>query len=250
MGEEDEIMDRRHIKTGIKLRDTAKKAKKKNIISYGQNIRDILLDIRNERTPQWVDSTYQIGIGWGAFGAYIGIELSSYEQMGLTFDLLAAKRLYGLPDLGFAYVPMPQMINMIAFLERNLYLKRMIGLSTELKLEINGLSEYERTLLKEAFPEEYEILLPGQWEEGVPYPIQTLESQPPRLKSKNLTEENLFWKYKDTNDKFIHLDDIGLSFEEAMNCVFLNVNHETIPSSVDLKERIISTGIGTTTKFF
>ncbi|MHA1315536.1 MAG: hypothetical protein ACTSRB_16650, partial [Candidatus Helarchaeota archaeon] len=210
--------------------------------------------IRNERSPQWANSAYQIGIGWGSFGAYLGTYLSFYEQMGITYDLIASKRVYGLPCLGFAYVPMPPIINMIAFLERNMYLKRMVGLSTELKMAINGLSEFERDLLKDNFPEEYEMLVPGQWEKGVPYPIHTLECTMPDLKrilkKKNIDEGKLEIKYRDPPEKFIHLEDLGLTLEEAMECVFLDINHETQPGSVDLKEKIISTGIGYNTKFF
>jgi len=265
ISETEDIMQRRHLKTGIKLKDIVKKSKKKDFISCGTAIRDILLDIRNERSPQWANirnerspqwanSAYQIGIGWGSFGAYLGTYLSFYEQMGITYDLIASKRVYGLPYLGFAYVPMPPIINMIAFLERNMYLKRMVGLSTELRMAINGLSEFERDLLKENFPEEYEMLVPGQWEKGVPYPIHTLECTMPDLKrilkKKNIDEGKLEIKYRDPPEKFIHLEDLGLTLEEAMECVFLDINHETQPGSVDLKEKIISTGIGYNTKFF
>jgi len=131
-----------------------------------------------------------------------------------------------------------------------LYLKRMVGLSTELKLAINGLSEYERGLFKEAFPEEYEILMPGQWEEGVPYPVHTLECTTPRIMNKSLSEKDLYFQYKDGFDKFIHLEDLGISFEEAMNCVYIDIDHLTRPGSVNLKEKIISTGIGHETKFY
>ncbi|MHA1315888.1 MAG: hypothetical protein ACTSRB_18450, partial [Candidatus Helarchaeota archaeon] len=82
ISETEDIMQRRHLKTGIKLKDIFKKSKKKDFISCGTAIRDILLDIRNERSPQWANSAYQIGIGWGSFGAYLGTYLSFYEQMG------------------------------------------------------------------------------------------------------------------------------------------------------------------------
>ena len=68
--------------------------------------------------------------------------------------------------------------------------------------------------------------------------------------NKRLTEDVLYFTYKDGFGKFIHLDDLGISFEEAMNCVFLDIDHETKPGSIDLKEKIISTGIGCETKFY
>ena len=253
ISQDDEIMQRRHLKTGIRLIDLFKKNKKKSFSSVGAAIREILLDIRNERNPQWANSAYQIGIGWGSFGAYIATYLSYYEQMGITYDLMAAKRVYGLPDVGFTYIPTPPIIGMIAFLERAMYIKRMVGLSTELKMAINGMSEFETGLLKEAFPEEYEMLVPGQWNSGVPYPLHTLTGLMPdikkMLKKKNFNEDNLEIKYDESLGKFIHLEDLGLPLGKAMNCVYLDIDNNTIPNSVDLKEKIISIGIGYDTKF-
>lgn len=250
IAEDDEIMDRRHLKTGIKLRNIVKKSKKRSFQAYGELIRDILLDIRNERTPQWADSAYQTCVGWGSFGLYLGVEFSYYEAMAMIWDVMAAKRVYGLPDAGFAYVPMPTMISMVAYLDRALYTTRMVGLTTDLKLAINGLSEFELNMFKEGFPTEYEMLLHGQWEEGVPYPKQSLEIELPNLKKKKRTEDDLYFKYKDPIDTFIHLDDLGLTFDEAMKCVLVDIDNQTEPGSVNINEKIISLGIGYETKFF
>ena len=58
--------------------------------------------------------------------------------------------------------------------------------------------------------------------------------------------ENLDWKY---SEGWIQLDDLGIDIDEMLKGVFLDVTHETpLEEKID-SQKIISRGIGRTTKF-
>ncbi|NVM52318.1 MAG: hypothetical protein HWN66_01360 [Candidatus Helarchaeota archaeon] len=241
-----DILDRRHHKYGVKLRDLPKKFK--GLENTGWKTRDILLDIRNERTPQWTDSIYQIGIGYGTM-VHLVYEMSSYEGFGKIFDMLGAKRIYKMPDLGFIYIPMPQTIQMISFMKRPFFILRSMGLSTEHKLFTAFLEEFAQQFFKDSFPEDWNMIFVRTWEEtGVPWPIQTLGCELPNYRDDKLFGKSDFeWKYPP--GKFITLEDIDMTLEEAFHGIFYDIDHATEVGSVDVKESIISTGVGRETVF-
>ncbi|MHA1264638.1 MAG: hypothetical protein ACTSRS_05305 [Candidatus Helarchaeota archaeon] len=61
---DDELLDRRHMRLGYKIRDLPSKLKY-NLTDCGGKLMEILKDVRNERAPQWSTSTYIIGMVWG-----------------------------------------------------------------------------------------------------------------------------------------------------------------------------------------
>ena len=244
--EDEDILDRRHHKHGIKLRDLPKKFK--GLENAGWKIREVLQDIRNERTPQWANSIYQIGIGYGTM-VHIAYELSNYEGFGKIYDMLAAKRVYKMPDVGFTYLPMPQLIQMISFMKRPFFILRSMGLNTEHKMYSTFLEEFAQDFFKNELPEDWETVFVKTWTEtGFPWPIQTLGCELPNYKDDKLYGKSDFkWKYHP--GKFITLEDIDMTIEEAFEGIFYDIDHATEVGSVDVKDSIISTGIGRETKF-
>ncbi|NVM30486.1 MAG: hypothetical protein HWN65_16725 [Candidatus Helarchaeota archaeon] len=246
-----DILNRRHHKYGIKLRDIPKKSK--GLEDAGWKIRDILLDIRNERTPQWMHSTYQVGVGYGTM-VHLAYEMSNYEGFGKIYDMLAAKRVYGMPDVGFTYIPLPQMIQMISFMKRPFFILRSNGLNSENKFLTAFLEEFAQDFFRNEFPEDWSTIFVRTWEEtGIPWPIQTLGCDLPNYKDNKLykrineTGDEFEWKYPP--GKFITLEDIDMTLEEAFDGIFYEIDHTTEPGSVDVKDSIISTGVGSTTMF-
>ncbi len=248
VGPEDyDILDRRHHKHGIKLRDLPKKFK--GLENAGWKVRDILLDIRNERSPQWTNSTYQIGIGYGTM-VHLAYEMSNYEGFGKIYDMLAAKRVYGMPDVGFTYIPMPQTIEMISFMKRNFFILRGNGLNSNHKFLTAFLEEFAQDFFKTELPEDWNTIFVRTWEEtGVPWPIQTLGCELPNYRDDKLYEnsESFEWNYPPGN--FLTLEDIDMTLEDAFQGIFYDIDHTTEPGSVDVKDSIISTGVGSQTEF-
>lgn len=249
--EDTDILNRRHHKYGIRLRDIPKKSK--GLEDAGWKIRDILLDIRNERTPQWMNSTYQVGVGYGTM-VHLAYEMSNYEGFGKIYDMLAAKRVYGMPDVGFTYIPIPQMVQMISFMKRPFFILRSNGLNSENKFLTAFLEEFAQDFFKTEFPEDWNTIFVRTWEEtGIPWPIQTLGCDLPNYKDNKLykrinkTGDEFEWKYPP--GKFITLEDIDMTLEEAFDGIFYEIDHTTEPGSVDVKDSIISTGVGSTTVF-
>jgi hypothetical protein len=247
MSHEDEIFDRRHTKYGIKLRDIPKKFK--GLDEAGWKIRDILLDIRNERTPQWTESTYQIGVGYGSM-MHLAYEMSNYEGFGRIFDMIAAKRIYGMPDVGFTYIPMPQLIQMIAFMQRPFFILRSMGLNTEHKFFTAFLEDFVQEFFKKDFPEDWNMVFVDNWtKKGIPWPIQTIGCELPNYKDDKLYKSNFDFEWKYPPGKFIRLEDIDMTLEQAFQGIFYDFDHTTEPGSVNVKEKIISTGVGNKTIF-
>ncbi|MHA1252688.1 MAG: hypothetical protein ACTSRP_22060, partial [Candidatus Helarchaeota archaeon] len=139
VGPDDELLNRRHIRLGFKLIDIPKKAK--NLTQAGQFAIDILKDIRNERTPQWATSTYSVSTLYlSAIPGFLN-EPSVYEICGMLYDGMNAKRIYGLPDYWFCYVPWPSFFTMLFYLERDQFILRINGLSNGHKLVVQHIED-------------------------------------------------------------------------------------------------------------
>ena len=61
--DDEDVLERRHMKYGYKIKDIPTIAK--GMEKSGDMLLGILQDIRNERSPQWASSTYQLGLTWG-----------------------------------------------------------------------------------------------------------------------------------------------------------------------------------------
>ncbi len=243
---EDELLDRRHMKLGYKIRDLPAKIKF-NFPDIGNKLQDILQDVRNERAPQWSNSTYIIGMVWGGAMANMLIERSSWEAFAGIWDGISAKKAYGMPDYWFCFVPWPPLINTMAVMGRQAFAMRLAGLATGHQLFIQGLEDTGINWLTNSYPEIWNLCFEKQLKEiGIPSPSQTLECKLPNTKDKKTYKESAFdWQYPDP-DKFVKLDDLGVTFDEAMKGVFTNITHES--EGPFTKENVLSMGIGKDTK--
>ncbi len=249
IGPGDEVLERRHRKLGIKIKDLPKKSN--NIVECGQRITDVLRDIRNERAPQWTDSLYLIAMQFGSSTIELVLEQSNYESFGTLWSGLNAKRIFGLPDYWFTYVPMPSFINMFTFLERNDFVQKMVGLTTASKFYIQYLEEMAREKGRNEYPELIKYGVDDKWEQvGVPLPKATLQVEYPNLKKKETwDQENFNWNFPDKT-RFFKAEDVDMTVDEACEGILFDINHETPIDRKLSRDDIISTGMGKTTKIW
>lgn len=243
---EDEVLDRRHPRIGYKLKELPKKIK--NINKIGSNAIDIFKDIRNERTPQWSNSSYLTLIGSGLIFWNELLYTNNYQKIASFWDLLAPKTVYGLKDNSVTYVPWPPFIQPMIFSGRKKFTLSLTGLGTDNNLFLSGFREGELELVKSRYTLAYDKVVVKNWEIGSPYPKQSLNYDFPNINLKNISEDDRF-KRSYPGGPWIKLDDLGMTMDDAFKGVHLDINHETEPGSVIVKEKVISTGIGHKTTF-
>ncbi len=243
---EDELLDRRHMKLGYKIRDLPAKIKF-NFIDIGNKLQDILRDVRNERAPQWANSSYIIGMVWGGAMANMLIERSSWEAFAGIWDGMSAKSAYGMPDYWFCFVPWPPLIQTMAAMGRKPFALRLAGLATGHQLYIQGLEEVGIQWLTKNFPEIWALAFEKTLkEEGIPQPSQTIDCKLPNTKDKKTFQESKFdWNYPNPKE-FIQLKDLGITFEDALHGVFTDITHES--KGPYNKGNVVSLGLGRNTK--
>ena len=101
---------------------------------------------------------------------------------------------------------------------------------------------------KAAMPESYEAGTIQNFKNGIPIPMQTLTCKLPNLKDKKVYKEEAFdWIYE-RPDRFLHIEDLGMTIDDALEGVYLNIDHETPYEQKIDESLIISTGIGLHTK--
>jgi len=243
-GPEDDLLDRRHIKYGYKLREIAKRTK--NLTKAGATLIDLLKDVRNERSPQWASSNYIISMVWGSGAINTLNEVSSYEAMGLIYDGISMKRVIG--EYLFCYVPWPPLLETLTFMGRPSFIMRSMGLGTGGLLYLTQVERVGREKVKEIASEAFGLGCYYTWEkEGVPTPPMTLDVQPPNLGDKKIyAEEKFDWIWPE--GKRITLDDIGMDVEEALDGMLTNLDQDFPLDQKFTTDNIISTGIGLTTE--
>ncbi|NVM04648.1 MAG: hypothetical protein HWN67_20155 [Candidatus Helarchaeota archaeon] len=248
--EDDELLERRHMKTGIKFKNLPKHHKSMN--KLGLSILDILQDIRNERTPQWSTSAFHIAAVWGCGILSVGLgALTNWEIHSALWTGMAAKTHFGMPDYLFSYIPMPPIISVAVWAGRERFINTMVGLSHYNKTYIQGIEDIYLNTFKQEMPEMEERL----WEEidlGARLPKTILEAKPPDLKKQwkknSYITENFDWYYPDAN--MIKWQDLGIEREEFLSGVFLEIDQWTPFDYEVSKKDIISTGLGSETKFY
>ncbi|MHA1131224.1 MAG: hypothetical protein ACTSQI_05645 [Candidatus Helarchaeota archaeon] len=241
-GPDDELLDRRHIKLGYKIRDLPKKTK--NLTQAGNNLIDILKDIRNERAPQWATSSYLIGMVWGTGMANVLAERSNWEAIANIWDGVNPKK-YNLPDYWFAFIPWPTLLKTLTMMPRTAFTLRMAGLTTGSQFAIGCIEETGEKWLKENFPEIWKVAFVDQMETGIPMPRHTIGCKLPDTKKKVTYEKNLFeWDYPDTD--FLKMGEINVTLEEIVRGIFLDIDHEF--EGRPKPSNIISMGTGLNTK--
>jgi hypothetical protein len=245
-GPEDGLLDRRHLKLGYKIRELPQKIT--SMVRIGQNLIDILRDVRNERAPEFGNSTYQIGMVHGSGVANIVCEASSWESWAQIWDGIAAKREYGLPDYWYCYVPWPPLIDTLIGLGRSSFIKRLCALCTDNHLALQPIEADTLSWVKERFPEVYDALVYQQWNEiGVPTPQMTVNCNPPLLKrSATYRKEQFDFNFPEGTRLFAK--DLNLPPEELMHGAYLDITIKTPLQTKITPDSIISTGWGRKTR--
>jgi hypothetical protein len=245
-GTEDELLNRRHLKLGYRLKELPSKVK--NLTECGQRAIEILKDVRNERTPHWSTSAYHMSMVWGSGMANQLLIRSSWEGFANLWDGVNSKRAYGLPDYWFCYVPWPNIVHTLFMMTRQGWTARINGLMLSHQLYLQGMEDIMMDWLRGKFPELFnEVLKESVEKTGIPPPAQTLECILPNLKDKTVYKSEEFaWQYPNPQE-FIKLEDLELDFETFIKGVLLNVTHETTGKIT--KSNILSYGLGRDTTF-
>ncbi|MHA1144682.1 MAG: hypothetical protein ACTSRW_08090 [Candidatus Helarchaeota archaeon] len=247
-GVHDDLMERRHLKYGVKLRDIPKKAK--NMIKCAQWLESVLRDIRNERTPQFSNSLYTISTCFSSAMFNIFAEQSCYETMASIYDGMNAKRLYKIKDYHFLYYPVPPLFSTLFLLTRDNFTKSIEGLTTSHKLITNtiedGAMEWVKTELAEVYPISY---LPQWTTDGIPIPAITLGTKIP-TKKKDMIGPDGWWVRDIPDGARLTLENMNITEEESSKGYLFDIDHQT-PLDVELTPDLkISMGMGSETKFF
>ena len=241
ISKDDEVFERRHMKLGWKLREIPERSK--DFTKSGFRVMDILKDVRNERSPQWADSAYSMSMVWAGGTLNMLMEPSNYNTVAELWDGVNAKRIYGMPDMVFGYVPWPPSLGLLLSMGRSEFIIRILGLLTQNNLFINAYEPKQMDFTKEITPEAWEFLIRNMKENGVPTPRQSLGCKPPDLKNTK--------KFKNEEFDFIYPAgprimpyEWGLTEDEAFKGIYTDISHETPSEPVYRKEHIISMGVG------
>ena len=245
-GSEDDVLERRHLKLGYKLKQFPQKIKK--FTDVGLRAIDILRDIRNERTPQWNLSNYMTTIVWCSAVINQIEYLTNYGSLGGLWDGIQAAPSFGLPDYLFCYCPWPPMIKTFILMGRSNFILRLTGLSTEHQLYTQGENSKNLEWLETNVPELLDLVSRQVWEEtGIPRPAETITETYPFLSEKRDVPKK--FSLTSREQKRITCEDLGLSWKEAAPGVYFDITHETPEDEPIDASRVLSIGIGTETEF-
>jgi hypothetical protein len=241
---DDELLDRRHLKLGYKLREIPRRFN--NITKASEKLIDVFRDIRNERTPQWAGSIYYSASVWVAFALNVIFEPSNFESIASTYDGWAAKEKFKLPDYLFAFYPWPSMLNLFFLQGRNQFANKLSWLTTEGHLFLQPFEESTLEVVQDLHADIFNLYKKGICEEGIPFPSQTVDSEFPNAKR---SDPDTRFQVKYPGGKFLQIEDLELSFEEVLKGAYLDITTETpLTEKID-GTKVLSTGIGRETKF-
>lgn len=244
--EDPEIFERRHMKLGIRLRDIGKKIK--DNIEAARRIREILVDIRNEKTPQWAHSTYYICIFFMVGASNVSLEISNWNAIGQIWDGVNAT-CYGLPDCLYNYEPLPPILNMMFQLNRPLFTERLGKALMNSQWYWNYMQRDTLDMLKALDYEQYDQFIKFysyKLERGIVLPSQTLRAKVPIYNKETGKWEQMGFEYPDGPRG--HYRDLGLTFEEAINGVLFDITHKSQIEKVT-RDNIVSLGHGLETTY-
>jgi lambda repressor-like predicted transcriptional regulator len=250
VNEDDELLDRRHLKLGWRIREIPTKTK--DLTKAGFRLIDVLKDIRNERTPQWSLSAYNTLMVFGGGVCNAGLEQSNYECLSYIWEGVNARKTFG--DYYFCFTPWPPFLNTLFGMPRPNFTSRFCGLSSGHNLYLHqmqfpGVAGNPGTWYTDTIPETIDIVWMKKLKEiGYPTPAQTLGMEPPDLSKKSTYEKEAF-DYKYPEGDRITADKLGLTPEECLEGLYLDLNHETPLDEKITPEKVISQGLGRGTKF-
>ena len=245
--EEPELFNRRHMKLGIRLADLGKKIK--DNIECARRIREILIDIRNERTPQWSNSAYYIAIYFMLGVANTTLEFSSHNSLGVIWDGVNAKERYGRDNCLYTYEPLPPNLNMMFNLERPMWLDRLTNALMGGQLYLNHIEKENLEEFKRREYGVYDIFMrfySYKLKQGIVLPSQSLQAIPPVYDPK--TEQWTKYGFDYPEGPRIHYEDLGLTFDEVISGGLLDITHKSEPEKVT-RDNVVSIGHGLETKY-
>jgi len=179
----------------------------------------------------------------GAINAML--ELSNYSTYATLWDGISAKRVYNLPETWYDFIPNPPFLQTLLFTGRRSFSQRWASWTGN-KLYIAHIESIILEWLKSQVPELFEIGLMDQWEEGIPYPKQSLISH--QILLDNFKKTGAY--YRIDSDPKIRMDDLGIAPEQAFEGFYLRVDNETNPSEKVDSSALISRGLGRNTEIY
>ncbi|MHA1404524.1 MAG: hypothetical protein ACTSSI_12235 [Candidatus Helarchaeota archaeon] len=244
-GPDDEILDRRHLKLGTKLKDLPIKMKK-GLSGAATRMIDILKDVRNERDPHRSNAMYHVGLTYisGVFNTMFEWK-SNYDAYGAFWDGLQSKKFYNLQDSHFNFVPHPPILKTLIRAGRRAFMKKWSSWAGN-KLFINHIEPIILDWIKSKTPEIFNLIFIKGIEEGIPFPVQSMVSGMDLKKNFDLSGRY----FNDVNSPKIRVDDLKLSSEEVFNGVYLRVDRKTPPTEHVDESSIISLGLGRNARIF
>ncbi len=244
---EDELLERRHIKYGYKLREIP--ARTKNFLKAAKMIRETLMDIRNERTPQWSDSMYSLSSVNTSAMFNLFAELSNYELFNMIWMGMNSKQVYKMQDQVFNLYPSPPLIGTLAYLSRSEWTSKLVGISSGRRLVLHQVEDLIIEWISEKFPEALSTMLVEQWKTGIPNPKMTMDCEIPNKREGLLDESgDLVRNYP--NGQRLTLEDLEIPEDEAYKGYLTTITDEDPLDLTVTKNNLISKNMGRLTEFF
>jgi hypothetical protein len=241
----DELLEKRHMKLGTKLKDLPKEIP--DFHDAGSKILDILRDVRNEQDPEHANSAYNACVFLLSAGANNGALPSNVQEYAWMWEginshkwgpTMAKKYDFLKPlknaDTAHFYEPWPPIFYQLIKLPRPIWIKRITGLLTGSQVYfqyIMNLKGYNKVApIKEAILD--------MWEEGVPSPQMVL----------NHELAPFDYEYPKVKGPRLHYWDLGLKAEDVfkgfLTDIALDKNYEKFDES-----NLVSKGHGLETEF-
>ena len=243
---DDELLDRRHMKYGYKMREIPSRTK--NLTQGAKLLIDILKDIRNERTPQFSDSLLWVSAAWSSAMFNMFAELTNYEMLSSIFNGLASKALFKLPDYYFIYYPLPPLFGSLAYSTREKFSLIIAGLTSSHFLVLNTIEDDAISWVKDELPELFQLVFMAQWDQGLPIPQISFKTEIPTKKEKFVDEQGNLVR-KEPEGTRLTLENLEIPEEEAFKGYLTDINHETPLNFKPSRDNLISQGRGIHTKF-
>lgn len=244
---EPEIFNRRHMKLGIRLGDMGKKIK--DNLECARRIREILIDIRNERAPHWSKSAYYIAVYFMIGALNNTLEFSSFNSMGITWDQVNAQDRYGLENCIYNYQPLPPILQMMFNLERPMWIERLTRATLNGQLYLNHIEKSTMEELKRRNYTFYDLQTRFNsyvLQNGIVLPSQSIQAQPPVYNKETKQWDRYGFKFPE--GPRIHYEDLGLTVDEIMSGVLFDITPQSKIEKVT-RDNVISIGHGLETTY-
>ncbi len=117
-------LERRHLRTGIKLKEIPKKSPY-DIFKWLGLARDVVKDMREEMFPKWTHATLYMSPSPGNFGIGSQHTFWTAQFWSLVWMAMNATRLLGIPMIFYTYEPLPPILNTLLALPSELWTRRL-----------------------------------------------------------------------------------------------------------------------------